>query len=597
MMFSPLQLVDSEGMRKETGSLTFRLLLISLVLGNLVSITLSSALPKINLDEVPGPSIFKETKLVSSDKPVFQKGMSYVARSSNAFSSSDSDKSLALLTKTNTEWVAICVFWYQSNISSYDIHADPERTPTIESVAHAIDRAHDLGMKVMLKPMIDLLETEGVRPWPAWRGEILPSDEWFESYANFINHFAGLAEQNDVDLFCVGCELKETTHAKQHWENIISGVRERYSGPITYAADWSSYQRIAWWSSLDYIGIDAYFPLTILRYDPTLEEIKNAWVSYANDLENWHSTINKPIIFTEIGYRSGDGTNMAPGNYWIEMRVDFQEQVDCYEAAFQTLWNKSWFYGFYWWNWETDPNAGGSNDADYTPQNKPAQDVITNWYSLPRRVILIDQTFVSVDRCGVHESQSIGFHASWEDNETPVVGASVYVNGTEHVTDETGWVSFNASYETVGKRVWTITSVHHPSGTCYKKTVDDPHIIWDKIEMTEIDRDTITQGILKVRVKVIYAYDKTPVTGATTAVNGVPCVEIELGIYSSEIPSWNPYQTIEIHAEFPNFARTTTTTSTVHIMNLILHLAFFVVGILMTFLLVRRYCKYSKSGR
>jgi len=584
-------------MRKETSSLTFCLLLIFIVLGNLLSFVPSSKSILRSADGVSRPSILKEPKLVSSEKPVFQKGMSYLARSSEAFSTPDSDESLALLRKTNTEWVAICFFWYQSNISSYDIHADPERTPTNESVAHAIDQAHDLGMKVMMKPMIDPLETEEELPWPVWRGEILPSDKWFESYASFINYFASFAEQHDVDLFCVGCELSGTTQAKQHWENIISGVRERYSGPITYAADLSDYQRIEWWSSLDYVGIDAYFPLTILRYDPTFDELKNTWVSYANDLENWHSTIGKPVIFTEIGYRSGNGTNIAPGNYWMEMPVDLQEQVNCYEAAFQTLWNKNWFYGFYWWNWETDPNAGGPSDADYTPQNKPAQDVITNWYSLARSVILIDQAFVSVDRCGVHESQLISFHASWEHNDAPVVGASVYVNGTEHVTDETGWVSFNASYDTIGKRVWTITSVHHLNGSCYKKIVDDPHIIWDKVEMTETDVDTITLGILKVRVKVVYAYDKTPVTGATTTANGIPCVEIELGIYASEIPTWNPYQTVEICAEIPNFARTTMTISTAHIMNLILYLALFVLGTLMTFLLVRRSGKYPKSGR
>jgi hypothetical protein len=57
--------------------------------------------------------------------------------------------------------------------------------------------------------------------------------------------------------------------------------------------------------------------------------------------------------------------------------------VDCYEAAFQILWNRTWFYGFYWWNWETKPYAGGVNDAGFTPQNKPAENTIQTWYSAP----------------------------------------------------------------------------------------------------------------------------------------------------------------------------------------------------------------------
>jgi PKD repeat protein len=65
------------------------------------------------------------------------------------------------------------------------------------------------------------------------------------------------------------------------------------------------------------------------------------------------------------------------------MPVDLQEQVDCYNATFQTFYNKSWFYGFYWWNWETNPTAGGNWSTDYTPQNKPVQNLITSWYTKP----------------------------------------------------------------------------------------------------------------------------------------------------------------------------------------------------------------------
>ena len=580
-------------MRRQQSLVIFRSLLLFLMLGVFIYVTFPVVISGTSSDGVAKSLIFTESKPASSGKPVFQKGMSYTAWSSDAYNSSDSDESLALLTETNTKWVAICVFWYQTNISSHDIHADPERTPTNESVAHAISQAHNLGLKVMLKPMVDPLESEETRLWPVWRGEIPPSDEWFESYSSFINFFAEFAEQNKVDLFSVGCELKETTQEKQQWESIVLGVRERYSGPITYAADWSNFQDIEWWDSLDYVGIDAYFPLSFLNYDPTFEELKNAWATYANEIGTWHSTVDKPIIFTEIGYRSGNGANMAPGNYWVELSVDLQEQVDCYEAAFQTLWNKSWFYGFYWWNWETDPNAGGSDDAGYTPQNKPVQDVVTEWYSLSRRVIVIDQTFVSVERCGVNENQWVGLHASWEHNDTDVVEARVYVNGTEHVTNITGWTSFSASYDTVGKLSWIVTDVRHPEASCYKKTVDDPYIIWDKTEIAEVNVDTTTLGLLKVRVKVVYAYDETSVMDATTIVNGKLCGEIEPGVYGCEISTWIPYQSVTVHVEHSNFARATKIISTAHTMNVALYLTLFTIGTSMVVLLVGYVYKYS----
>lgn len=33
------------------------------------------------------------------------------------------------------------------------------------------------------------------------------------------------------------------------------------------------------------------------------------------------------------------------------------------------------------WNWSTDPNAGGSGSTDYTPQNKPAEQIMTQWFT------------------------------------------------------------------------------------------------------------------------------------------------------------------------------------------------------------------------
>ena len=147
--------------------------------------------------------------------PVFQKGMSYSSWTTEDFTTSNSDESLKLLTRTNTEWIAICFSWFQSNTTSYDIHPDPVATATTESVKYAITKAHNLGLKVMLKPMVDTLEEEKTQPYEhVWRGEILSTEEWFKSYSNFINSFAELAQENRVELFCVGCELKATTAAK-----------------------------------------------------------------------------------------------------------------------------------------------------------------------------------------------------------------------------------------------------------------------------------------------------------------------------------------------------------------------------------------------
>jgi len=523
-------------------------------------------------------------------KPVFQKGLSYSCWSNHDFGSSVSDESLRLLTETGTEWIALCFSWIQSSTTSHDIHLSSSGTPTPESLKHAITTAHSLGLKVMLKPMVEAVEREETLPYPVWRGEIQPSNEWFESYSAFINFFAEFAEQNDVELFSVGCEYKATTGEKEQWETVIQGVRERYSGPIVYSADWTNYQNIEWWDSVDYVGIDAYFPLSVLKYDPTFDELKNAWVNYADEIEAWLSTVNKPVIFTEIGYRSGDGTNMCPSNYWSDMPVDLQEQRDCYEAAFQTLWNRSWFHGFYWWTWIYDHEQGGPNDSSHTPQNKPTQDVITQWYSRDRHVAVIDQTFTSAKKCGVNEVQSVGFHVEWEDDGADVVDGSVYVNGTEHVTNSTGWISFSIAYEDVGKRSWVVTDFQHPEASGYRVIVESPSIVWDKV-VVNVEVDSSWFGMSKVRVNVAQAYDGASVTGAITVVNGEVCEEIAPGVYEASITSWSPIQQVTVQTDAADLPSQTWATSTFHAINAGLYLALF-VGIVIAVLLLKR-LRYS----
>ena len=320
---------------------------------------------------------WRSSSISVTSEPFFQRGMSYTAWSYQAYSNADSDESLNRMMEVNIDWVAVCVWWFQDQIDSTKIYPRPDMyTASNNSVAHAIDRAHELGLKVMLKPMVDPVGL-------GWRGMIPGSPEWFESYADFIYFFAEMAEIYGVELFCVGCEFNANDISTPYWRDIISGVRSRYSGPLTYAASPGHEQQVEWWDAVDYIGIDAYYPLTDSN-EPTREQLRDRWTNIADYIEAWQMSVGKPVIFTEIGYRSGDGSNNAPWDWREELAVDLEEQADCYEAVLSVLWNRTWFYGFYWWNWETNPSAGGAEDNGYTPQNKPAQEVLAEWYAKSR---------------------------------------------------------------------------------------------------------------------------------------------------------------------------------------------------------------------
>lgn len=321
-----------------------------------------------------------EVQVEQADYPVFQRGMTYATWNKSRYGKSGSDESLEALTETGTEWVALVTTWYQDRFCTTDIYPT-DKTPTDESIIHAIETIHELDMKVMLKPHLDLRDKTG------WRGEIECSSdhewlEWFESYREFILHYARMAQENDVEMFCIGTELTYPATTKPaYWRKMISDVREVYDGYLTYAANWNNeYQDIKFWDMLDYAGIDPYFPLTN-ESEPDLEEIKEGWQKWFSDIKAWQQEIDKPVLFTEIGYRSSTNAAKAPWEHKDpNFALDLQQQVDCYEALLQTFYEQDWFYGIYWWYWGTSTKMGGRNDTGFKPQNKPVEETIAEWY-------------------------------------------------------------------------------------------------------------------------------------------------------------------------------------------------------------------------
>ncbi|MGB2601608.1 MAG: hypothetical protein WBD00_00635 [Candidatus Omnitrophota bacterium] len=315
--------------------------------------------------------------------PEFQKGMGYVTWSEGAYKSENSDKSLAEVKEVGTEWVSVLVTWYQTTPWSGDIHRTG-KTPSDESVVYVIRKAHEMGMKVCLKMHLDLLDTSD----GSWRGEIgcmreSEWDEWFRKYTEYIMHYAKIAEGEKVEMLCVGTELSTTATAKGYmWEDLIQKVRGSFSGLLVYAAHWDRYLDIRFWQLLDFVGINAYFPLTE-EMAPSYEELKQGWTKWVAEIEEFQSRIQKPIIFPEAGCNSADGAAIRPWEHVPRSEVNIKLQEDYYRALLDEFWDKEWFYGLYWWYWGTNEHMGGQYNRGFTPQNKLAEEVIKKWYSKP----------------------------------------------------------------------------------------------------------------------------------------------------------------------------------------------------------------------
>ncbi|MBN1354359.1 MAG: glycoside hydrolase TIM-barrel-like domain-containing protein, partial [Candidatus Omnitrophica bacterium] len=306
----------------------------------------------------------------------FHKGIVYTSWSYGELGSLPSDLTLVYLQKLGVRHIAIVVPTYQESVDSKDIvihDFEGGDTPSDESIEHAIKTAHLLGIKLMLKPHVDCLDG-------TMRMDIMASADWFKSYKNMILHYAKLAQKNDVDIFCAGTELENTTSERweKEWRDIISAIKEVYSGYITYSANWSEYKYVPFWDMTDIIGIDAYFPLTD-KNDPTEEELVAAWNRVADGIEIWlkDSNLNKEIIFTELGYVSSDGTNKQP---WATLTnpEDQKEQADALNAAFTVLTARSWFKGLYLWQYFPQERW---SPLGFSIRGKLAEGVLRKWYN------------------------------------------------------------------------------------------------------------------------------------------------------------------------------------------------------------------------
>ena len=182
-------------------------------------------------------------------------------------------------------------------------------------------------------------------------------------------------------MFCIGTELSTCATIKGYlWREMVETIRKVYSGQLTYAAHWDRYMDIRFWDVLDYIGINAYFPLTE-KMVPTYNELKEGWTKWVQEMEEFQVDLDKPIIFPEIGCNSADGAAIRPWEHAPRSEVNLQLQADYYRALLDTFWDKEWFMGLYWWYWGTNTRMGGKYNRGFTPQNKLSEEVVKKWYA------------------------------------------------------------------------------------------------------------------------------------------------------------------------------------------------------------------------
>ena len=314
--------------------------------------------------------------------------------------------------------------------TAYEVTKDEHNNPIYggsvndDSILRYLVELRSRNLKIMFYPMF-FLDVPG-KPWRGMvSGDASDIKSFFQrdqGYNEFILHYANLVK-NHVDAFIIGSELIGLTKVNHH--NDFPAVIELISlaqqvkqivGPrvlVSYAADWSEYHHTegGWfnldplWSSsaIDFVGIDAYFPVTNSSSSIKPEDLVDVWikgegydyyidqqdhiqkpldVKYAwKNLYYWWNNVHinpdnhstswtprlKPIWFTEFGFPSIDKAPNQPNIFFDPKCInggvpiysngenDFAIQRKAIRA-FIEYWNTQEYIGeMFLWTWDARP--------------------------------------------------------------------------------------------------------------------------------------------------------------------------------------------------------------------------------------------------
>jgi hypothetical protein len=121
---------------------------------------------------------------------------------------------------------------------------------------------------------------------------------------------------------------------------------------------------------VDYIGIDAYFPVAS-RAHATEDEIRAGWANVFNFLEPFAKQWDKPILFAELGYSASSKAALEPWAYDV-VDPDANYQALLYRVALEEASKRDYIAGVFLWKWFTSDQFRQHEGRDpFAMQDRP----------------------------------------------------------------------------------------------------------------------------------------------------------------------------------------------------------------------------------
>ena len=289
--------------------------------------------------------------------------------------------SLRELKGIGIRWISITPFGYMRNLRSVEVRGVHQMKAGENDgrIRRTAQDARKLGLSLMLKPHI----------WVGggkWRAEIAPEPrlggwkQWFGSYETFVLSYASLAEQIGARWFVVGVELKSALPINAHrWLALIRRVRRRFSGKLTYAANWDNVSNVPFWSDLDAVGVQMFAPLRKAGQPLTAAVLAGNAAGWLARYQKTARKYGKPLLLTEAGLVNRKDGSLNPHVWPDNLRAmpstqqGNREQLLGYQALIKTFGRAREVRAIYWWKWFSNVKTDEEGPVGYSPRKKPAE--------------------------------------------------------------------------------------------------------------------------------------------------------------------------------------------------------------------------------
>jgi hypothetical protein len=302
------------------------------------------------------------------------------------YGSEASARLLDELARMGVTWISVTPFGRIWDLKSTEILMDFEAPypDNRKAIAAMIAQAKERGIRTLLIPHL-WVETGG------WRGEIDPGSEagwraYQEAYRRFVLAWAELAAEAGADAFSIGVECKSWSgRFGDYWRGLIADVRARFSGLLTYSANWDEVDGVLFWDQLDLIGVNAFYPLadhgdaTYADYVRGAERARSAVHEVARTLE-------MPVLFVEVGYTTRKDAAVEPWLWpddMVDVQFDEHEQARALAALFEVFLPEPWFAGFFIWRYYADlDDVSQEHIWGFSPHGKVAEAMLSQVFQV-----------------------------------------------------------------------------------------------------------------------------------------------------------------------------------------------------------------------